>query len=482
MENEDDKWYFTVKNKGTGKYVGTPLITEGENAGKEANAAALFAETDTVELVSLGAGQFQVLNSGIFHAGSHNGGAASESAGAYGGLAGVYSGIVKWDAGLNSASAWYICELSEMPLTVLVEGKEFTSVDYHFYEPVSVFTIKADKKTEFDNLTFYGLDGVAIDGVEIDPVADGFLVSLPESVSGFIFSFTNTDAVSQVELIASNLAPLREAYLTAVAVNPVVSDSIGHYGDISEYEAALAKAESYMAKGATDAEVEATVELLEKAVANLKPNMPAADKTYFFVTAFDAFAKNHDVPMAVYAKNQVVEGQQKTFAKWAYIGLNDEAYQWRFIEVEDTLDYPVFHIQSVSTGKYVKAVAQSQNLELDSLENAGVFYINIMNGTTVAIGNVGAAANQNQFLHCGGHSEGKGKAGNIVGWSAQASVSQWKIVETEAVITDIDFTEIVEENDEAVSAKGIYDLFGRRVINPTAAGIYIIDGKKRVIK
>ena len=105
-----------------------------------------------------------------------------------------------------------------------------------------------------------------------------------------------------------------------------------------------------------------------------------------------------------------------------------------------------------------------------------------MNGTTVAIGNVGAAANQNQFLHCGGHSEGKGKAGNIVGWSAQASVSQWKIVETEAVITDIDFTEIVEENDEAVSAKGIYDLFGRRVINPTAAGIYIIDGKKRVIK
>ena len=35
MENEDDKWYFTVKNKGTNKYIGTPIIAEGEKAGKQ---------------------------------------------------------------------------------------------------------------------------------------------------------------------------------------------------------------------------------------------------------------------------------------------------------------------------------------------------------------------------------------------------------------------------------------------------------------
>ncbi len=452
MENEDDKLYFTVKNKTTGKYMGTPVDAWLEYPGGE-ESKALFETPDTVELVSLGAGQFQLVNNGgVLHAGSHNDGVASESAGTFGGVAGVYSSVVTWTGGLNSPSAWYICELSEMPLTVLVEGKEFTSVDYHFYEPVSVFTIKADKETDFDNLTFYGLDGVAIEGVEIDPVTDGFLVYLPESVSGFIFSFTNTDAVSQVEFTASNLEPLYEAYLTAVAFNPVFSDSIGHYGDATEYEAALAQAEEYFSKGATDAEVEATVELLEKAVANLKPNMPAADKTYFIVTAFETFAQNHDVPVAVYAKNQVVEGQQKTFAKWAYISLNDEAYQWRFIEVEDTLDYPVYHIQSVSTGKYVKAIAQSANLELDVLENAGVYSITIMNGTSVAVGNVGAATRANQFFHCGGHANGAGKAGNIVGWSASAGVSQWKIVEVvseESESNNVSLSDLVDSYKNA---------------------------------
>jgi len=33
----------------------------------------------------------------------------------------------------------------------------------------------------------------------------------------------------------------------------------------------------------------------------------------------------------------------------------------------------------------------------------------------------------------------------------------------------------------APAVKGIYDLFGRRVVNPSN-GIYIIDGKKKLIK
>jgi hypothetical protein len=32
------------------------------------------------------------------------------------------------------------------------------------------------------------------------------------------------------------------------------------------------------------------------------------------------------------------------------------------------------------------------------------------------------------------------------------------------------------------TVKGIYDLFGRRVVAPTAPGIYIIDGKKKYVK
>ena len=34
----------------------------------------------------------------------------------------------------------------------------------------------------------------------------------------------------------------------------------------------------------------------------------------------------------------------------------------------------------------------------------------------------------------------------------------------------------------APAKKGIFDLFGRRIDTPAATGIYIVDGKKRVIK
>ena len=112
---------------------------------------------------------------------------------------------------------------------------------------------------------------------------------------------------------------------------------------------------------------------------------------------------------------------------------------------------------------------------------AGKFKIVVKNGTSVAIGNA-YTTDAYDYLHTNGHGGGAGKGGNIVRWESGAGASQWKIVEVESVLTDIDFTEIEDENDEAVSAKGIYDLYGRRVINPTAPGLYIIDGKKRIIK
>ena len=59
-----------------------------------------------------------------------------------------------------------------------------------------------------------------------------------------------------------------------------------------------------------------------------------------------------------------------------------------------------------------------------------------------------------------------------------------KIVESEYYIwqlTDIEDIEIVDEF-VAPAQKGIYDLFGRRIDAPAATGIYIVDGKKRVIK
>ncbi len=491
MPNEDDMLYYRLLNVESNLYL---------NSGT-GDYHPLTADEDTVELIPLGAGQFALKahGTGVFHACDHNSGNlgngwTGDVYGQAGGLFGDYSRVIPYgDADRDGASAWYICELNTLPLTALVEGGKFTSVDYHFYKPVSVFTIKADKKSEFKDLTFYGLDGVAMEDVTLDPAENGFLVSFPTAVSGFIFSFDNAEGVSKVEFIESNLAPLREAYKEAVDFAPVFSDSIGHYGDATEYEAALAQAEEYFAKGATDAQVEAAIKALEAAVANLKPNMPAADKTYYFINSVPEFAKNHDVPVAIYAKNQVADGVEKTYAKWAYISLNNNAYHWRFIEVEtapeDSIDVPVYKIQNVATEKYVANLGgNNEMLELTSdQEAAGNYTVKIMRGTFAAIGNIKPAAEKGaidtyDYLHAAGHSNGAGKAGNIVRWEAGAGASQWSIVEAEAVLTDIDFTEIEDENDEAVSAKGIYDLFGRRVINPTAAGIYIIDGKKRVIK
>ena len=48
-------------------------------------------------------------------------------------------------------------------------------------------------------------------------------------------------------------------------------------------------------------------------------------------------------------------------------------------------------------------------------------------------------------------------------------------------IVEMDFTGIDEVKSENVKFKTIYDLQGRRVENPTK-GIYIIDGKKVLVK
>jgi hypothetical protein len=48
-------------------------------------------------------------------------------------------------------------------------------------------------------------------------------------------------------------------------------------------------------------------------------------------------------------------------------------------------------------------------------------------------------------------------------------------------MTGIENMDITDEYVAPVQ-KGIYDLYGRRIMTPTATGIYIVDGKKKVIK
>ena len=62
------------------------------------------------------------------------------------------------------------------------------------------------------------------------------------------------------------------------------------------------------------------------------------------------------------------------------------------------------------------------------------------------------------------------------------------VVEAEKYITDVVYSingiENIDATDEFVApaVKGTFDLFGRRIETPAATGIYIIDGKKVLVK
>lgn len=486
IENEDDKAYFSMKNKATGLYVGEWYNEDGEKADR----VALYEKPDTIELIALGEGQMALHDGyGRLHAGSHNGGNASTSAGAYGGINGVYSAIVHWEAGVGSASAWYICEMSELPLTALVEGVAYESPVYYFHKNVSVVAFTADKATAFENFTLKGVNGQVIE-VELEQMGNTLLATLADPTWGFTFSFNNNEGVSTVTVAESKLGELRAAYDAAVALAPEVGTGVGQYSDLSDFNKAVAAAEDYFKKGATDAEVDAAVKAINDAIAALVPNMPAADKTYYIISALEAYETNHEVPMAVYAKQTMVDGVEKSYARWTYIS-SKPAYHWRFIEAETRVassaeqkDTTFFYIQNVETEEYATTVAQSTNLELTAnISEAGKYAITILQGTVVNI-NLNNKTNENKCFHTGGHSNGAGRAGSIVGWQGGVgTASSWRISEVETVLTDLDFTVVEDENDEvAPVVKGIYDLYGRRVINPTAPGLYIIDGKKRIIK
>ena len=106
------------------------------------------------------------------------------------------------------------------------------------------------------------------------------------------------------------------------------------------------------------------------------------------------------------------------------------------------------------------------------------YTISALQGSIVAIASVN---NEGFRLHGAGHSEGAGRSGQIVYWgSGLGTASAWTIVEAQYDTTDLDFTEVEEESKAVV--KGTYDLFGRRVAAPTAPGLYIIDGKKKLVK
>ncbi len=464
---------YRIKNVAMKFYVDSAFIDNKIKVVKEPLA-------DTILLKNLGRGQWNIMLRGnMLHAGDHASGTVGGS-GAYGGTYGVSSGICAWSSGIDDASAWFIREMPALPLEVLVKAGEFKSEFIHF-DAANTITLTADKDCAFEDLALYDLYGapIAIDSV----VVSGKTATIIQEVNlvGCSFAFDNNEGVASVQFDAYYyIAPielLQAAYDKAVAVAPEQGTDIGLYADITAYTEALEAAEAILDGGAADEEkIDAAILRLEEAVDGLVVNMPEEGKYYFIYSAVANFEKNKGYRMALYAGTD-------DMPKWGHENYLDWKRYWQF-ERATKEELKAAGMDTLACAYYIRNIAEDLYIAegnaglTDDKEAALPYVVTVLGvGSDVALDGLGQTGKR---LHANNHGSGAGNGSNIVYWNAGAgSASAWNIVEAQYDVTDIDFTEV--ETEQAV-VKGTYDLFGRRVVAPTAPGIYIIEGKKRLVK
>ena len=485
-ENEDgttwqETYYcYTIKNVAYDMYLDTAFVDNKLGLAEEAG--------DTVLLKHLGRGQWNIIAGGTLHCGDHNSGTIGGNNGAYGGTWGLSSAIVSYGGGIDGCSAWYIREYAELPYTVAVEGAEFKS-EFIRFASANTITLTADKDCAFADLKFFDIYGaeLAVEAVEVNGATA--TVTPKKNFVGCSFAFTNAEGVASVEFDAfnftSSIALLEEAYDAAVAVAPIEGEGVGEYADISAYTAAVEAAEAALEAGvASDDEVQALIKALEAAVAGLKINLPEDGKYYFIYNAVEAFEKNSGYKMTMYSDDYDLMWGHENYLEYNRYWQFELATQEELEMVMDSASAVkclgvAYFVKNVGTELYIADGATSSATNLtDDKEAAIPYVVNMLGvGKELSLDGLGQAGKR---LHAAGHSNGAGKSGSVVYWQSGAgTASAWNIVETQYDVTDIDFTEV--EVEQAV-VKGTYDLFGRRVVAPTAPGIYIIDGKKKLIK
>ncbi len=471
---EDETPIYKVLNVHTNRYL--VLDTEANHVALTADKA----EADTVKLVSLGAGAFnlQATDGSAIHAGDHNSGAPSSAAGAYGGIYGTESGLCFYPGAFNSASAWFVREMHALPYTAAVAGADYRSETFHLYSGVNTLNLTADKACAFTDLTVYDLWGNVI-AADVNVSGNSATLMLDTlGIESFSLTFKNNEGVTSLVVNGniSKLSELQTAYDAAVALAPEVGIEVMQYSEanLKDYNAAIKAAEALLASGGTDEQIAAAIAALDKAVAELTPNAPDPDKTYFIVSALDAFEETHGVRMMLYATN---DGEPR----WMYENVDNPNRLWKFELDPETAksDTLMYYISNVATGSYF---GDGTSALVADKDGAISYAITQLQGTVVALDGNGETSKR---IHANGHGGGSGKGNNIVYWaSGLGTASAWRIAESEAYLADLDFTQIEEGADEYVApaVKGIFDLFGRRIEAPAATGIYIVDGKKRVIK
>ena len=496
VENEEGMPYYFIKNAVHNLYVCDWYDADGVRPTNQ-SVFTLSEKPDTFELRYLNYGQFALVRRGyineLLHALDHNSGNANTGQGTHvGSIKGNTSSVITWGGTAGSASGWYIRELMKLPYEAKsLTDLQFKSADICLYAGVDLITLTADKECAFENLKLYDFFGQEIP-VEKLVVKDAVASIMLDGAArdAFRFTFDNNEGVETVTIngMISKLTDLEAAYNTVVAVAPVEGDQVGQVSDLSKYNAALAEAERLLTFGGTDEEVAAVMAAMDAAVAELEYNLPVADQEYFIQSGLPWMTRWNS-EMDIFVKND-------DYVYWSYVNIKNLNHRWKFVDCGQLKNgMPAYYLLNVGTGTYLTTPRSETNRNdtgrlfvVEDTTEAAPFNIFFLTNGKVAITDSREGNTSGGWaLHPQNHQNGTGYVahGYMMTWGKHDAASAWRVVTSEAVLSDfmtgVEDVEIAEEY-VAPAMKGIYDLYGRRIETPTVTGIYIVDGKKCLIK
>ena len=501
IEKVDGKLYYTIKHEATGLYLADWRDEEG-NLPTSMAVFTLSENPDPFEVRHIGAGEWIFVREGysstILHMLNHNSGVANPDIAAQQGVGngkGFSSCMIIWNNAAYDYSGFYIREMMELPCaTKSFSDLNFSSQTYTVYDGVNTLTLTADKESAFENLVFTNGWGNTIAPQSVEVAGNVATVIFADAIGEFQFMFDNAEGVAEVVVdgsyiyrgVSAAFTALQNKYNTVLAVAPVEGEDVGQVANLSEYNDALAIAEGLLAEGGDDAALEAATAALDSAQAHLVYNLPKADVDYLILLGLDAIKGNHLTDMAIFAD------AEQAIVRWTYVSLTNDAYRWRFIDCgEQKHGRAAYYLQNVATECYAARSLESNNpvyLYEDTTE-VRPYNIFFINKGKVALGDTywaDGAGSLHPLSHGSGAAANKGN--KMITWGRTDAASAMYVVEAEKYITDVVYSingiENIDVTDEFVApaVKGTFDLFGRRIDTPATTGIYIIDGKKRVVK
>ena len=496
MYNDNPVPTYYIKNVATGKYV--TAFMQGEAADENGDPIMWTAGSVTGFYIKLGdnkapcyfkyldQGQFElaVFNENTnywqgFNLNQSNNGIVPGTKGTAGATANRegynYTGF---DGGVNpyfnyaiNSSTSFRLIAAPAALPYVMQASELNEEKcYHFIEGGSTFYFAADKDCAFEDVQIYDACHKPVNFIPT-VYKNRLSVKFVKNVSEFYFTFDNKEGVSSITVTASTELTKQEQLdklYDELSFNYGEGTDVGAVKDLSAYTAAMKKAAELIENGCTDEDAVAAMEAIQKAVDEIELVQPEEGNVYVI------YAANRSFYDRTYLEAGYHVNRQNGLLGYNYMYPNDENYQWMFEkgETEGT-----WYIKNVGTKQYVGNKAESSSYVL--LSNDPVPYQFVASDTaTVNIACVADGCNPAQCnLQTANLSSSYYNQGGLR--FAVAGTNTPVFIKELSLFTSIQ--DVIAEEPETPTVQGIFDLIGRRVVNPTN-GLYIINGKKVLVK